>query len=386
MPLINKENIKEYLLFLEKNKLIKLKSGQLSVWEKFNDDEIKEYLQKLYTKRQLDNSIRIDLEKNFITSRATVNNKEKEESKIPGKKPEVDLNKKVNVQTEPKTDPNKTVSTDILKKEKINRSKQYKNNFFLLLISIIFISSCVCIYFEFDDYKKLVRVYALTENINIRSKANTDSEILGKMHLFIRRDIELPSYESVVLIGRAKTDIKYYVVTPSITFIQYLFNNYEKLYVHADFVTTQRDVHKKYQDVFYNIRWNYYDRENLPLNARQLIVSAIESNAHLSGLVVATCCLDIQNYQEPSLAIMRNIDPGRDRSSVVLRLSNNKYYAVISDGDMSSDNIEVKDVRIGIEDLEVEGRFTYKNGTYYWKNCDGEITKSSSTYPYTYFY
>ncbi len=117
MSSIHKRNIKEYLGYLEKLNIIKLKLGQMSLWEKFSDEEVTEYLSKLYSKKEISNNKQRELESKFFN-----------EKKVFNDSVEVDNKKEI---SEPSVKTQQNIAEDS------EHPKEYKPNFIIVKNSTV---------------------------------------------------------------------------------------------------------------------------------------------------------------------------------------------------------------------------------------------------------
>lgn len=189
--------------------------------------------------------------------------------------------------------------------------------------------------YHYIKYQALTRIYAITENIAVRSK---DGKLVARMDLYPKTGTEEKSYSNLRALDNQVYQIqpegsnKVYpsrkALMDDATFSDYLWNNEDKIcYVNVNYIVNDKKEFNLFQNAFKEIQNVKSDNDKLNATIRKVIVGSMAQDASLesSFLLSRANGLNAGNLKNTISFLIQTINKNGD-VVVLAGLDNGSYY------------------------------------------------------------
>lgn len=398
--MINKNNIRAYLLFFGDRIKMDFPEESLRQWESFDDGTLRINLNTLYARlgmQMQDCHIR---EAEFVVGQKTPELKNAEPVIIP------DRNEKLITKPEVVAEPDVPLVQDVYNQANYDRiTNKFKNrNRFLLgiLLLVIFGSLSAFFAYNYKVYSSMGYAYCLADNAVIRSASNEQSAMIGRMDLFGQyMNVDgrvIISYDILKVIS-TETENAYTKIQVKESFWDYLTNNESNVaYCHSAFLTSDGTLFSRYREIFKELKDDFNEMDKLQYIYRKIIVSAIHTYSDLKDLTVKGSC-----YKEKKLSDKAMVGIGQFKSKdelgntksryAIVQLSDDQYYTIQATKEGDVDSLWYTQFKDNGEliPMKSQGKFKYYDpykftyGDFIWESCDKSERAISTQIPFNIF-
>ncbi len=381
-PILNKNNIEDFLRFFEKKIGKKFDEDAMNRWRTLENDQLPQNVNKLLEHFGYDTDPqKMEVIREYILSTESTDTQTEPE---PVSSPQTESGSMVD---EGKMYTNETdtgrVASYYQEDESSGRSWG-RIIFVILLISLI--AGAAWLWAKYSEYNGRAQIYSLGDNINIRKDLNSDEVWPTRLYLFGRyrgtTDSQIHKTSTSLPLVDEELYNNYYKVYMDTSFTQYLLNGEKTVgYVHSKYVTRNATEYERYLDVFYHYEDDYEEMEQLPFEVRRILVHAIYNYGELKGKRLSPPC-----YKEPkpiknapmSVGIV-DIKAGKAKTYYVVARIDGQYYTIKSNQEGSEiyvDRVTQEDGPVAVY-MEASGKFEQAKGPnnysgLKWTSCDKE--------------